>query len=187
MTTRALIYLFVPAIVGTAILLFVQRADDEDRRTIPVGTTPVAAKCSSGSRCLPDVRWLDTDGITHTKADLAGKVVVVNFWATWCHPCEREIPEFSKVASRYGEQLMILGVMMDSARPDDSTLLNFMSDHDMTYPVIPVTPSIQLAFQYPSNYPTTYVFDRKGNQRAWKIRPMSESELSSVIEKILHE
>jgi thiol-disulfide isomerase/thioredoxin len=145
------------------------------------------AVCGVGSRCLPDLVWMDTDGAAHTKADLLGKVVVVNFWATWCHPCEREIPDFSRIATRYRKQVVVLGVMMDDPEPDRGTMLNFASDHEIAYPVIPVTEAIQLAFHHPRNYPTTYVFDRRGYQRAWKIRPMSEAELSAVIEEILSE
>lgn len=188
MSIRALTGMVLALAAGVMIFLFIQTSSDGGSgTTINVGTRPAAAACPSSRRCLPDVAWLDTSGVLHTRADFAGKIVVVNFWATWCHPCELEIPDFVRVAARYREQLMILGVVMDSPRPDASALLNFMSDHDMTYPVIPVTDDIQRAFHDPNRYPTTYVFDRYGNERAWKIHPMSESELSAVVEGILHE
>jgi thiol-disulfide isomerase/thioredoxin len=188
MTRRALIGLSLALIAASVIVLRVQTPHDGYAAgKVDIAPRPAAAACPGGSRCLPDLSWLDTSGITHTRAELAGRIVVVNFWATWCHPCEREIPDFARVAARYGPQVVMLGVMMDSPPPDSSTLLNFMSDHDMTYPIIPVTQDIELAFQYPANYPTTYVFDRAGRQRTWKLRPMSESELTRVIERILRE
>lgn len=188
MSGRAVIGLFLVLTAGSVLFLFVQTSHDErGGDALELGTRSAVAACASGKRCLPDVSWLDTRGLTHTRAALAGKIVVVNFWATWCKPCAREIPDFARIATRYGDQVVVLGVMMDRPGPDAGELLNFMSDHDMTYPVIPVTQEIERAFQYPSNYPTTYVFDRHGNERAWKIRPMSEAELSGVIEGIFRD
>jgi thiol-disulfide isomerase/thioredoxin len=184
MSTRAMIGMFLALTAGIVIFLFVGMGSDENGAPrIDVGTRSAAAQCAKGEACLPDVKWVDTNGVVYTKEQLAGKVVVVNFWATWCHPCEGEIPEFVKVAERYKDQVVILGVMIDN--PDAQTLLNFMSDHEMTYPVIRKTSDIMLAFAYPDKYPTTYIFDGNGTQRTWKIGPMSEAELSGVIEKIL--
>ena len=186
MSTRALIGLFLALTAGTVIFLFVQMGGNEDGGApIDVGPKAAQASCPTGEACLPNVAWVDTNGVDH-RANLAGKVVVVNFWATWCHPCESEIPDFAKVQTRYGDKVVILGVMMDKPAPDENRLLNFMSDHDMTYPVIPATQDIQFAFQYPNRFPTTYVFDGKGNQVTWKVGQMSEAELSGVVDSLLH-
>ena len=186
MTVRALIGLVLALTAGLVILLFVRTSPDgAGGTTLGVGVSPAVAACAGGGRCLPDVPWIDASGITHPRAELAGKIVVVNFWATWCHPCEQEIPDFVEVAARYRDQVVILGVMMDRPRPDPAALLNFLSDHDMAYPVIPVTDDIERAFHYPEHYPTTYVFDRDGHERTWKVHPMSGSELSEAIDQIL--
>jgi thiol-disulfide isomerase/thioredoxin len=185
MSTRAMIGMFLALTAGIVIFLFVGMSDDEDGGPIRVGSKTAAADCTKGDTCLPDLKWVDHNGTTYTKAELAGKVVVVNFWATWCKPCEHEIPAFARVANRYADKVVILGVMIDN--PDDQTLLTYMSDHEMSYPVVRKTSDIMLAFAYPDRYPTTYVFDGKGNQRTWKIGAMQEDELSGVIDQILRE
>lgn len=144
-----------------------------------------AASCAPGRRCLPDVAWRDTNGVSHPRAALAGKVVVVNFWATWCHPCEQELPDLARIAIRYGDRVAVLGVLMDSPPPDPGALLNFLSDHEVSFPVIPATPELLRAFHEPANYPTTFVFDRDGVQRVWKIRPVTEAELARAIDALL--
>ena len=185
MSTRALIGLFLAATAGVVIFLFVSMSRGPDGR-IEVGPRTASA-CSKGNGkdCLPPLTYVDTTGRAYGAEELAGKVVVVNFWATWCKPCEHEIPAFSKVAEHYKGKVVILGVMTDNADPDK--LLNFMSDHELTYPVVRVDKDIYLAYQYPDKLPTTFVFDGTGTRRTMHIGPMSEEQLSGVIDQILHD
>src|SRR5689334_6640301 len=99
-TTKALIGLFLAGTVGVIIFL-VHLSDDGNK--IEIGSKRASA-CVKGDDCLPDVKYIDTTGKAYTAADLAGKVVVVNFWATWCHPCQQEIPDLSKLYEKYKSQ-----------------------------------------------------------------------------------
>jgi thiol-disulfide isomerase/thioredoxin len=129
------------------------------------GKSQAAAKpagCSGQADCLPDVKYVDTMGKAYTLDQLKGKVVLVNFWATWCHPCQKEIPDLSKLSEKYKQDLVVLGVLGDN--PSDSELLNFESDYAMSYPVVRMSSDINTAFHYPQAYPTTFVFDKNGHQ-----------------------
>ena len=131
------------------------------------GKGEAAAKktgCTAGQEdCLPDVKYVDTTGTAYTRDQLAGKVVVVNFWATWCHPCQKEIPDLSKLYEKYkAKGVVMLGVVTDS--PSNSELLNFQSDYAMTYPVVRSSSDIMTSFHYPQALPTTFVFDKGGRQ-----------------------
>jgi thiol:disulfide interchange protein len=101
------------------------------------------------------------DGASLGAAALQGKVVVVNFWATWCVPCIQEIPSFNRLHDELsGRGLVVLGVSMDE---DGGAPLveSFLKDHPMKYPVALGSPQLGERFGV-SQLPTTVVFDRNG-------------------------
>src|SRR4029077_5453578 len=116
-----------------------------------------AEACQRGrDNCLPDVKYVDTTGHAYSADSLTGKVVVVNFWATWCHPCQKEIPDLSHSYDKYKDKgVVFLGVMTD--QPSDADLLNFQSDYEMSYPVIRGNSDILVSYNYPQALPTTFV------------------------------
>jgi len=182
-STKALIGLLLAGSVGVIIFLFVHLSSDPSK-PISVGSKSASA-CTKGQRdCLPDVTYTDTMGKAYTAADLAGKVVVVNFWATWCKPCQKEIPDFSKAYTKYKDKgLVMLGVMTD--QPDKDQLLNFQSDYDMAYPVIRANSDILVSYNYPDALPTTYVFDRGGKQVFSHVGPLHVERLESILSPLL--
>lgn len=177
-STKALIGLLLAGSVGVIIFLFVHLSS-EPGKPISIGTSKASA-CSKGQKCLPDVSYTDTNGHVYTNKDLQGKVVVVNFWATWCKPCLKEIPDLSHVYEKYkGQGVLILGVLTDN--PDSSQLLNFQSDHEMTYPVIRSNSDIMVSFSYPESLPTTFVYDRGGREVFTRVGAVSEQALAQVL------
>jgi len=162
MSTKALIGILLAGTAGVVIFLFVHLSGDSNK--LEIGSKHAAAACTRGQEdCLPDVKYVDTTGKAYTAESLAGKVVVVNFWATWCHPCQKEIPDLSKLYEKYKSKgVIMLGVLSDS--PSDSDLLNFQSDYAMTYPVVRSSSDILTSFHYPQALPTTFVFGKDGRQ-----------------------
>ena len=91
---------------------------------------------------------------------LSGKVVVVNFWATWCVPCVEEIPGFNNVYKEFGPQgLVIVGVAMDDE--GKSMVEPFLKKHPIVYPVVIGSEALADKFGL-EGYPITMVFDRAG-------------------------
>jgi len=182
-STKALIGLLLAGVAGIVIFLFVNLSGGKDE-SISIGSKSAAA-CTHGNRdCLPDVSYVDTIGTAYTTKSLAGKVVVVNFWATWCNPCLKEIPDLSKVYEKYKARgLVMLGVMTDD--PDPNTLLNFQSDHEMTYPVVRANSDILVSYSYPGALPTTFVFDRGGKQVYSHVGPLRVEQLERLLEPLL--
>lgn len=177
-STRALIGILLAGTAGMIIFLFVHLSNDGG---IHPGPAQAQAECVKGqSDCLPDLTYVDTTGVTYSREALAGKIVLVNFWATWCRPCESEIPALSKAYDKYKSQgVVFLGVLID--HPDSQQLLNFQSDHDMTYPVVRSTPDLMASYGNPDAFPTTFVFDRSGKQAFSRIGALRERDLDSIL------
>lgn len=152
-------------------------------RVVPAAAA--AAACDPGrSDCLPKLDFVDHNGSVFAAPSLVGKVVVVNFWATWCKPCQKEIPDFNRVYTAYKDRgVVFLGVMTDA--PEPGILLNFMSDYEMTYPVIPATNENLLAFGYPEAIPTTFIYDRTGKRHTMRRGALEEKELREVIDELV--
>lgn len=144
-----------------------------------------AATCVNDKNCLPDVTYVDTNGVAYTRKTLADKVVVINFFATWCSPCLKEIPDFSRVSERYKDKGVVFLGVLTSDNPDNATLLNFQSDHDMTFPVIRATSDILVSFQYPGSLPTTFIYDRHGRQVHSHVGTLHADKLTQLLDPLL--
>lgn len=180
--SKALIGLLLAGLAGIGIFLFVQLSGSN---TPTIGTKTAAAACKKGEQCLPDVSYVDTTGTAFTKQSLGGKVVVINFWATWCKPCLKEIPDLSRVYERYKDKgLVVLGVLA-SDNPDNGTLLNFQSDNEMTFPVVRATSDILVSYDYPGSLPTTFIYDRTGHQAHTHVGALSAERLTAIIDPLL--
>ena len=107
-----------------------------------------------------DVVMTDLTGATHSLAALRGKVVLMNFWATWCGPCRQEIPDLMALRARYGEQVEIIGVSLDEGGA--GVVEAFADELQISYPLVMSTPEITQQFPGVFALPTTFVLDPQG-------------------------
>ena len=187
MSTKAWIGILLAGTAGLVIFLFVHLSGDPSH-PVTVGTSNAAAACNKASGdCLPDVTYVDTDGKKWTPDQLAGKVVLVNFWATWCGPCQKEIPDLSAVYAKYQKKGVVFLGILTNDQASNSDLMNFRSDHEMTYPIVRVSSDILVAFDYPQALPTTFVFNRRGKKVYTHLGPLSEKALGDLLDQYVAE
>jgi thiol-disulfide isomerase/thioredoxin len=102
----------------------------------------------------------DLDGRPISTAALRGKVVIVNFWATWCPPCREEIPDLIALQARYRDTLQIVGVSQDSGNVEN--VRQFAKQHGMNYPTVMSSAEIEQLFPGIYALPTSFILDRDG-------------------------
>ena len=109
---------------------------------------------------VPDLTMETLAGRSISMADQRGKVVLVNFWATWCGPCREEIPFLVQLAERYPDHLTVIGVSEDQGSTD--AVAAFAGQYDVNYPIVMSTPEIKRAFPGVFALPTSFVVDPEG-------------------------
>jgi len=130
----------------------------------PAGTPPkehVIAAGQIGSR-LPEFSLKDLQGHKISSTDLRGKVVIIDFWATWCQPCKKEMPGYQKLADLYGPRgFAVLGFKFDTMA-DTEDPVQFAKKLGIYYPLAVAGDDLKQKFGGIEGLPTTLLYDRQG-------------------------
>lgn len=113
---------------------------------------------------LPEFTVTGLDGKAISPTQWRGKVVLVNFWATWCPPCVDEISALIKLQAKYPERLQVVGLSLDSGSSEfvNSRLRNFAEQQRMNYPVAAASSQVQAKFGGILGLPTSFLLDERG-------------------------
>ena len=153
-----------------------------------VGDAP-SARAPEVGRPVPEYRAVTLSGDSVSLADARGRVLLLNVWATWCHPCREEIPVLQALHERYASRgLQLVGVSVD-ARGEEDTIREFATDFRMTYPLwLDPDERVQSAF-FAIGVPATFLIDRAGILRWRHIGPVraNDSTLVRALERALAE
>jgi peroxiredoxin len=134
------------------------------------------AKPERESTPAPDFSITDLQGKVLSLASYKGKVLLLNFWATWCPPCRREIPDFIEAYKELkGEGLEILGLSVDEAA--GPALLEWVRKAGINYPIALATPEIVRDYKPGEFIPATFIVDRKGRIRYHQSELMDKDTL----------
>ena len=124
-------------------------------------TVVASAHPSTNRKAAPDFTLKDSNGTPVKLSDYKGKVVLLNFWATWCGPCAMEIPWFMEFEQQYKSQgFAVLGVSMDDDGWD--AVKPYIAEHKLNYRIMLGNDSVSQMYGGLDALPTTYILDRDG-------------------------
>jgi thiol-disulfide isomerase/thioredoxin len=151
------------------------------RRTARQKPVVESVRAGEPGSTLPKFTVKDFQGNELSSSQLRGKVAIVDFWATWCEPCKREMPGYQHLLDRYGPQgLAVVGfkatMMMDTEDP-----IRFAQKAGVHYPLAVGSPAIVEKFGGLQGLPTTFIYDRQGILR----RKIIGFEYTANVEKMV--
>ena len=130
---------------------------------------------------LPEFSLKDLHGREISSADLRGKVVLIDFWATWCQPCKKEMPGYQKLLDRYASRgFVVIGFKFDTMMDTEDPLL-FAKKLGVRYPLAVASDDLKRKFGGIEGLPTTMLYDRQGTLR----KKIIGFEYTAVIESTL--
>ena len=132
---------------------------------------------------VPNFTMYDDKGNTYKLSDFVGKPIVMNFWASWCSPCQGEMPEFEKLYLEMGDEVVFL--MINLTGSDNYTdALNFIRQTGYQFPVYYDKRGEASSRYRISSIPVTYFIDAEGNLKSRFIGAMNEEMLRTYIGEI---
>ena len=154
-------FVFGLALIASAVLLYLGGGSERAGGGPPDGSdADLVVELLREPLELGPFTMTDLEGRTMSSVGLRGKVVLVNFWATWCPPCLAEIPDLIALQEKYRDELVIIGVSEDELPP--SLVKKFATDRKINYPIVMATPELQSLFPGVVALPTTFIIDREG-------------------------
>jgi peroxiredoxin len=150
------------------------------------GETAATGPAPQAGFLAPDFTLNTTSGESFTLSEQKGQAVLVNIWATWCPPCEAEMPAIEKMYKEYKDQGFIVLAVNSTSQDDPFNIAPFVEEHGLTFPILlDETADVARSYQVRS-LPSSYFINRQGIITEVVIGgPMSEALLRTRIEKAL--
>ncbi|TDX53307.1 TlpA family protein disulfide reductase [Orenia marismortui] len=131
----------------------------------------------------PEFSLYDLTGEEVSLSDFRGKYIMLNFWASWCPPCRKEMPDLDQFHQENKDEFVVLGVNIGE---DKETVKKFINDGGYKYPIL-LDQSRQLSFVYRASViPTSYFIDQAGKIQYIKRGLVSKSELDQIKENLMN-
>ncbi|ROR30478.1 cytochrome c-type biogenesis protein [Mobilisporobacter senegalensis] len=143
-----------------------------------------------------DFTLKDQYGKEHTLSDYKGKVVFLNFWASWCGPCREEMPHIEELYKEYNynqEDVVIIGVANprsnqypNNADEDMATVKKFLEDEELTFPVVFDETGEVFQSYYINSFPTTFMIDKEGNVYGYAPGKLTKDIMENIINETMN-
>ena len=160
--------------------------------TLLIGFTLIACASDKSSQesKAPAFTLKDQQGNEIKLADFSGKVIILDFWATWCSPCRKEIPHFIELQNEYGsEGLQVIGISVD--QKGWGVVKPFMKEQGINYPILMTDQTVYKAYQellppaQRGGVPFTFIIDRQGIVRDQFVGYRNKSFFKRAVKPLL--
>jgi len=138
---------------------------------------------TASGNAAPEFSVTDIDGKKLSLSDYRGKVILLDFWATWCTPCRAEIPHFVEMQQKYGPQgFQVVGISMDD---DAKPVKEFYRQFNMNYPVAVGDDKLAQSFGGVLGLPVNFIIDREGRIHAKYLGATDVSVIDKAVSALL--
>ena len=150
----------------------------------PVDKAPPGPVERPGGEAAPSFTLQDLNGKPVNLSDFKGKVVILDFWATWCPPCVMEIPHFIELHEQYKDQgFAMVGISLD--RQGVGVVESFVQKYRVNYPILMADGQVDKAYGGITGIPTTFVIDAAGNIRqkyvGYRDKAVFEADIKALL------
>jgi cytochrome c biogenesis protein CcmG, thiol:disulfide interchange protein DsbE len=148
------------------------------------GAKGPAMAAKDGSRPAPDFDLVSLDGQRIKLSDYQGKVVLVDFWATWCGPCRMSIPHLVELQQKLGPSgLQVIGISMDQTGKEGVSA--FASKYKINYPIVMGTPQVAQSYGGIQSIPQVFLVDRQGKIQGRIVGYQAGDEMEKKVKALL--
>ena len=186
--TWILAALLLAAVLGGAAGLYSRLSGSVESPQLVEETDPGQVQEAQGEEeASLDFTAYDAAGNPVRLSDYFGKPIVLNFWASWCRPCQHEMPDFQQIYDELGEEVHFLMVNNTMGRETQATAEAFLEEEGYTFPVLFDTEGDAVRAFGASSLPTTFFLDQAGTPVVWGVGTMDSEVLRQGIDLILRE
>jgi thiol-disulfide isomerase/thioredoxin len=158
--------------------------DSTPKSEITKNNLLAAAKIDMDNNAAPDFTLYTLNGEEVKLSDYLGKVVILDFWATWCAPCRKGIPDLVSIQNEYKEDLVVIGISLDQPATQDE-LVPFIESYGINYPVVLGNIEVSAVYGNIQAIPTSFIIDQEGNIINKHIGLVPKSTLVEEINSLL--
>ncbi|MCE1188069.1 MAG: TlpA family protein disulfide reductase [Ignavibacteria bacterium] len=141
-----------------------------------------AGENTNDRKVAPDFSLTSTDGKMVKLSDYRGKVVILDFWATWCGPCRKGIPDLIELQNKYKNDLVVIGISVD--RESKGAVPGFIAKNKINYPIVYFTDEVINAYGGITGIPTSFIIDRNGKIVDTHVGLVNKSVYTDLVEKL---